>query len=195
VRDADVADAALPLPVLQRLRVRGDVDQVVHLHQVHLLYAQQAERVLHLPDALLAAAGVDLGGNKEPLAQAELGDEVAGHRFGGAVHGRRVDHIAVEELEHLAQRGACGGVAPYVEGLPGAKPDARQLHAGGGSGARHQGDGADAEEEGAPARFHDFILLPRYTARPAQASETPAATRAAAPSMPKIQPEAASPPR
>ena len=123
-----MADAALRLPILQGLRMRGDVHQVVYLHEVHALDAQALERGLHLLDALVAAAGVDLGGDEQALAQAELGDQVARDRLGGAVHRRGVDDITIEELQHFAQRCARCRIIADVERLPGAESDFRELH-------------------------------------------------------------------
>ena len=100
----------------------------MHLHQVHHLHAQAAERGLHLRDAVLAAAGPHLGGEEEAIAHAELGDEVAGDRFRAPVHGRGVDDVAVEELEDLAQRLARRALGADVEGLPGAQTDFGQTH-------------------------------------------------------------------
>ncbi len=111
--------------------MRGDIDEVVDLHQVHALDAQAPERVLHLADARVAAAGPDLGGDEKPVAHAELGDQVAGDRLGRAVHGRRVHDIPVQELQHLPQGRTCGRIAADVEGLPGADTDGGKLFAGG----------------------------------------------------------------
>ena len=70
MRDADGAHAALLLPVEQRLGVCGDVDEVMHLHEVHHLHAQALERGLHLLDAVLAAAGPDLCRYEQAIAHA-----------------------------------------------------------------------------------------------------------------------------
>jgi hypothetical protein len=72
VRDTDVADASGGFPFAHRLRVRLDVEQVVHLHEVHALRLHETKGFLHLPDALLAAAGPDLGREEKAVAQAEL---------------------------------------------------------------------------------------------------------------------------
>src|SRR6266480_4842803 len=141
VGDADVTHALSLLPLEEGFRVGRDIHQVVHLHEVHLLHFQAAERLLHLPHACVAAAGPDLGGDEEPLAQAQLGDQVPGHGLGRAVHRRGVHDPAAagrEGLQHLAQQRALGGSGADVERLPGADTDHRQRLERRGNGPRDQ---------------------------------------------------------
>src|SRR5467141_3824075 len=114
VGDADVTHALPVFPLEEGFRVGRDIHQVVHLHEVHLLHFQAAERLLHLPDAFGAAAGPDLGGDEQALAQAERGDEIARHGVARAVHRRGVHDPAAaggESLQHFAQRRALGAGA------------------------------------------------------------------------------------
>src|SRR5712691_528024 len=209
VGDADVTHALAPFPLQEGFRVGRDIDQVVHLHEVHLLHFQAAERLLHLAEAFVAAAGPDLGGDEQPLAQAEHGDEIARHGFARAVHRRGIDDACAglgEHLQHLAQRGARRVVAADIEGLPGADADYRQRLARRGNRPRDQllrvvwhhaacrerGKGA---ERGASSRVHVFILPPRKKASAIQAAEIAAATKVSAGTPPSTQPESVSPPR
>src|SRR5437762_4549459 len=141
VGDADVTHALSLLPLEEGFRVGRDIHQVVHLHEVHLLHFQAAERLLHLPHAFVASAGPDLGGDEQPLAQAQLRDQVPGHRLGRAVHRRGVHDPAAagrEGLQHLAQQRALGGSGADVERLPGADTDHRQRLERRGNGPRDQ---------------------------------------------------------
>src|SRR5229473_3660913 len=141
VGDADVTHALALFPLQEGFRMGRDIDQVVHLHEVHLLHFQAAERLLHLPEAFGAAAGPDLGGDEEPLAQAERGDEIARHGLARAVHRRGIHDPAAaggESLQHFAQRRALGGSGADVERLPGADADHRQRLARRRNGPRDQ---------------------------------------------------------
>ena len=179
----------------------------MHLQEVQALDAQAFIGVLHLPLPFGAPARPHLGGDEKALARAQLGDEIARHRFRRAVHRRRVDEASPrlrKDLQHFAKRRPCRLVVAGIEGLPGAKADHGELLAGRRNRAsdeilgmrplreRSYGKGGD---DGAASRVHDFILVPRYTASAAQMAETAAAMKARPPSPAKNQPETASPPR
>src|SRR5437879_3259170 len=141
VGDADVTHALPVFPLEEGFRVGRDIHQVVYLHEVHLLHFQAAERLLHLPHAFVSSAGPDLGCDEQPLAQAELGDQVPGHGLGRAVHRRGVQDPAAaggEGLQHFAQRRALGGSGADVERLPGADTDHREWLERRGNGPRDQ---------------------------------------------------------
>src|SRR6185437_2893768 len=138
VRDAEIADAPVVLHPPHAGELRPPIDEVVDLHEIDDVAAEERGRPPHLLDAALLAGGPYLGGEKDLGARAELGDEIAGHAFGAAVHRRAVDHAAAavdEALHHLAQRLARRGVAADIEGLPGAEPDHRHGLAAPGDGA------------------------------------------------------------
>ena len=127
--DPDIAHAARPLPLEERTRMRLDIGEVVYLHEVHALDAHPAQRLLHLPGALVAPVRPYLGGEKQLLADSELGGEIAHDGFARAVHRRAVDHACTatgEERQHLAQRRARRRILTDIEGLPGSEADDRQ---------------------------------------------------------------------
>ena len=65
-----------------------EIEQIVYLHQIHARGTHEFERLLHLPHAFLLPLGPDFGGEKELVACAELGREIADHAFGLAIHWR-----------------------------------------------------------------------------------------------------------
>ena len=157
VRDAQVPDPSLLAPRLHGFGVRGDVEQVVHLHEVHHFHAQALEGLFHLRDAVLAAARPHLGGDEEPLAHLQFGDQVAGDGLRAAVHGRGVDDVAIEQLQHLAQRRPRGGIISGVECLPRTESDLGELHCSLRKNAARICAQAGGEDR-SPARVHESIL-------------------------------------
>lgn len=119
MRDAEVADAPLLLPLPQRGEVIARAEEVVHLHQVDAA-AQQSRRSLHLLDAGRASARPHLCSHEERVADAGLLGGPAEDLFGAAVHRGGVDERAAELHEapqHVRGRRAAG------ERLPGAEAD------------------------------------------------------------------------
>ncbi len=126
VGDAEVADLPGCLPFPQRPRVRREVEQVVHLHEVDAVSAQEAEGILHLPHAGVAARGPDFRRQEERLRDAELGGEIADHPLGPAVHWRAVDDRAArlhEEPQHVGERRAVRAGRADIERAIGAESD------------------------------------------------------------------------
>src|SRR5438477_7432324 len=96
VRDAEIADASLLLPAAHGGELGIQINQVVHLHEIEVLYAQARERALDRVDACLAAGGPNYGGEEQPIAQLQLTCQIADHSFSTTVHGRAVDRPASE---------------------------------------------------------------------------------------------------
>ena len=92
--DADVANLALLLPMSECRQSRAVILQIVNLHEIHTLRAQTLERLVHLANAGLSAAGPNFGGEEQMFAHAQFGNEIAHDAFRFAVHGRRVDDAA-----------------------------------------------------------------------------------------------------
>ena len=144
VRDADVLDLALGLPAPQRLQVRVEIDEVVHLHELDALVLEQRHRALHLLDALLFAVPAR---TRRPHLRGDEGlrlllrrQQIAEHRFGGGIHGRGVDERGAageKALQHFAQRRARRLVGADFERPRGAEPDGRNRFARRGN-APHQ---------------------------------------------------------
>ena len=124
--DADIADLALFLHLPQRREMGAPIEEIVHLDQVENRALQELGRAAHLRNPRLAPAGPHLGGEKDARSRAGLGDEIAGHRLGAAIHRRGVDNLAAgieQEAQHLGERLAGGGALANVEDLRGAEPD------------------------------------------------------------------------
>ena len=99
------------LPAAQRREVGAPVEQVVDLHQVDAVGAQQPHRCLHLPHAFVAAPGPDLGGEEGLGAAAARREQLAGRRLGAAVHRRAVEHLAAgveQRVDHAGQQRVLG---------------------------------------------------------------------------------------
>ncbi len=132
MRDPDVANAPLSLPIAQGRKVRLYLHQVVHLHQVDSIGAQQRHRALHGVDSLLPAARPDFGGEKKFIPNPQRGGKIADHLLGPAVHGRCIHHAAAQfykERKHLLQPSASVCCRINVECPPRAQPDHRQFFA------------------------------------------------------------------
>ena len=106
--DTDVADAAFLLPRMERGELCPPVDQVVHLHQIHTVDAQELHRAAHLGDAGLASAGPHLGGDERLAARIHCRQQIAHNRLRGAIHRRRIDDrtpVVEQDLKDFAQSG------------------------------------------------------------------------------------------
>jgi len=75
------------------------IHEIVNLHQVDHLGAQQLGRAPHLFDAAIAACGPHLGRDKGSRPRIQFSQKIAGDRLGPAVHRRAVDHppAAIEQ--------------------------------------------------------------------------------------------------
>ena len=69
MRDAEIPESSLSLPFPNCPELRLGVDQVMDLHQINRLRLQPREGTLHRIDPCLPAAGPDLSGKKERIAQ------------------------------------------------------------------------------------------------------------------------------
>jgi hypothetical protein len=83
------------------------VEQVMHLHQIHVFRPQPRQRSFHLPDAVSAAAGPHLGGEEKAVAHAELRRQITDYRLSVPVHRGAIHHLPAkrdEARQHLLQR-------------------------------------------------------------------------------------------
>ena len=111
------------LPAPQRLQVRVDIDEVVHLHELDASVFEQRHRALHLLDAFLLA--VTARARRPDFRRDERfrllfgRQQIAEHRFGGRIHGRGIDERGAtgeKPLQHLAQRRRAASSAPTSNG-------------------------------------------------------------------------------
>jgi hypothetical protein len=86
MRHADIANSAVILPLPQRGQMRPPIDEIVYLHQVDALRSQAPERFFHLPDARIASAGPNFGGDKELVVKLQFGREIPDDAFRLAIH-------------------------------------------------------------------------------------------------------------
>ena len=137
VRDAEILHAPFGLPAAQRLQMRVEIDEVVHLHEFDALVLEQRHRALHLLDALLLA--MTAGPRRPHLRRDEhLGlllrrEQVAEHGLGGRIHRRGVDERGAageKRLQHFAQRRARSLVGADFERAGSAETDGRNGFAG-----------------------------------------------------------------
>ena len=168
VGDSDQPHAPLLFPARQGRQMRFGIDQVVHLHQVDRFDPQPGHRIAHLRLPCSAAAGPDLGGHEQALAQAGFGHQVAQYRFRAPVHRRGIDHRTTAGGEHaqsLACRAVFRAARRHIEYLPGTQTDRRDALAwrterpGNQAGRRrvggrqrHQRQRRDSAIEAAPTR-------------------------------------------
>src|SRR6185436_16196260 len=82
MRDAEVADATVLLPLPKRRKMCLPIEQVVHLHEVDALDLEQRERALHLRDSGLPPPGPHLGGDEGACGVRRSRQEVAEHGLG-----------------------------------------------------------------------------------------------------------------
>src|SRR5690606_17426497 len=115
---ADVADAAGLLRLPEDAELGRYVAHVVHLHQVDRRLAHARERLLQLLARGLrirrtaATAGhVELGGPEQPVAEARLLDNPAGHLLRRTVAGRGVEHAAALAHQRFQDLADAGGIA------------------------------------------------------------------------------------
>ena len=129
VRDPEVADRALRLPVAQRGQVRPPVEQVVNLHQIEPRRPEERERTSHLLDAGLSPPGPHFGRDKRALPRARRGEALPHDCLGAAVHRGAVDHRSAgveERADDTRQRRDTSAVRRDIERLPGSAPDDRK---------------------------------------------------------------------
>ena len=111
VRDADVADLSLLFPLAQRRQIRAPIDEVVDLHQIDAIGAQQSKRIFHLRDAGLLSLRPHFRRDKCFRSQIAHGEQFAGGFFRAAVHRRTVDDAAArreQRVEHARQFAVLG---------------------------------------------------------------------------------------
>jgi len=116
---------------MQRLQMRVEIQEVVHLDEIEPRTLQQLCRVRHLLDPGTRAACPHFGGEERPPVHVRR-HELSQHRFRAAVHRRGIDQARAggeEPLQHFLERGALGGGLADFEGARGAQADQRQLFA------------------------------------------------------------------
>jgi hypothetical protein len=131
--DADIADPTFAPEPPQCREMHAPIDQIVDLHQVDDVAAQQACRALHLRKAGLASGNPHFGGEKSAWPRAKRGDEVARDTLGAAIHRRAVHHSCFgseQPAQDLTQRPARGFVGSDIENRPSAQTDNRELFTG-----------------------------------------------------------------
>ena len=84
----DIANFPLFFPAPQGREMGAVIDQVVNLHEIDARSPQLRQRLLHLPDALLAPGSPNLRCEKEFLVHVQLRGEIADDGFGPAIHRR-----------------------------------------------------------------------------------------------------------
>jgi len=77
---------ALRLHASERRQVRSPIDEVVNLHEIDGVGAQQRGRAPHLLDPGLAPARPHFGGEKHLGLRPRCCHEIARHRFRLAIH-------------------------------------------------------------------------------------------------------------
>src|SRR5688572_8052678 len=110
--------------------------QIPDLDQVDLLPAEHAEGILELAHHGLIAGATDiqLGRQKDIVADAQVLDGFTNEGFRPAIRWRRVDHLpakVAEKLEHLTGWLPLRTLGREVEGLGRSEPNDRELLAGG----------------------------------------------------------------
>src|SRR3546814_15933286 len=95
--DAEIVQASLPLPLLQRLQVAFPAQEIVHLHEIEALDAPERTLLLHLPRPARLQPGPDLLRREELRRATELPQAIADDRLQGAVHRRAEDRRGGKE--------------------------------------------------------------------------------------------------
>src|SRR5207237_7484604 len=138
----------------QARQMRAPINEIVDLHQVDDLRAQQLARPPHLLDPALAARRPHLGREKWARVPRRVAQEIAGNRLGPSIHRRAVDHppAALEEqLQHFAQWAPDRRIGADVKSPPGAEADDRHWFPGRRDRAGpHQRRGAGASRPAPP---------------------------------------------
>ncbi len=115
------------------------------MQEVQARGAEAPARALHLGHAGVPAARPHLGGEEQPVGDAQLRREVADHRLRRPVHRGGVHHAAGqgdEAPEDLPERRALGAARAHVEAAPGAEPHGGDaLAAGRDRALEHRGGG------------------------------------------------------
>ena len=132
MRHADVPERAGIARSPQGRQVRVEIQEIVDLHEIERLRAQEPMRVRELRLSGGAPGGPDLGREERPRGRLDRSQDVANPLLGAAVHRRAVDDAAsgAEEAPHGSQRGVEVRTAGrHVQHLPGSEAERGQLFA------------------------------------------------------------------
>ena len=86
--NAEIADTVLFFPFAQCHQLRVHIDEIMHLHQIDSLRAQERQRAFHRIDSASFAARPNFRCQKNFFSDSERGGKLADHRFSPAVHRR-----------------------------------------------------------------------------------------------------------
>src|SRR3546814_13454006 len=90
--DAEIVQASLPLPLLQRLQVAFPAQEIVPLHEIEALDAPERTLPPHLPRPARLQPGPDLLPPKELRRATELLPAIPDNRPRGPSNRRAADH-------------------------------------------------------------------------------------------------------